>query len=137
MAPSPNSAVLILENEPVVLRSTARMLRNEGYEVYEAASPQEARTIVERTPRPISLLICDLELDGLQGREAVIMLQAIRPEMRVLFMSGSDGAHFRVELEREHRYFLRKPFARTRLLECVSFVLEGWQEPIDASKRSA
>jgi CheY-like chemotaxis protein len=137
MAPSPKSTVLVLENEPVVLRSTARLLRNEGYAVHEAASPQEARTIVERILEPISLLICDLELDGLQGREAAIMLQALRPEMRVLFMSGSDGAHFREQLEREHRYFLRKPFGRTRLLECVTFVLEGWREPIDASKRSA
>ncbi len=65
------------------------------------------------------------------------MLQALRPEMRVLFMSGSDGALFREQLEREHRYFLRKPFSRARLLECVRFVLEGWQEPIDASQRSA
>jgi DNA-binding NtrC family response regulator len=138
MEPSPKATILILENEPIVLRSTAKILREEGYEVYEAASAPEAHVVVDAVRKAFPLLICDLALDGLQGRDAAATLQSLRPEMRVLFMmSGSDGARFRPQLERERRYFLRKPFDRRRLLECVAFVLGGWAQPADAPARSA
>lgn len=125
----PKPVVLVLENDEIILRSTGRILRAEGYDAYEALSPQEARAIVDGIKKPIGLLLCDLDLDGLHGREASIMLQAHRPEMRVLFMSGSDSAHFRWQLEKEHVHFLRKPFDRKRLVELVGRVLEGWKAP--------
>jgi DNA-binding NtrC family response regulator len=125
--PKPSFTVLVLEDDPIVRSSIARILRREGYDVLEAETPAEARLIVDKLRRPIALLVCDLELKGLQGREAAIMLQALRPEMRVLFMSGGSGAHFHEQIQKEHRYFLKKPFDRRRLLELVGYVLEGWR----------
>jgi two-component system cell cycle sensor histidine kinase/response regulator CckA len=124
------ATVLILEDEEIVRRSTSRILRGEGYEVLEAESAQQARAIVDGLRKPIALLLSDLELrEGLQGREAANMLQSLRPEMRVLFMSGSHGAHHREQLEKAETFFLTKPFDRRRLLELVGFVLEGWKAP--------
>jgi DNA-binding NtrC family response regulator len=104
------------------------MLRREGYDVIDAETPAEARLIAEKLRKPIALLLCDLQLEqGLQGREAANMLQAIRPEMRVLFMSGAYDAHHRDQLEKKEQYFLSKPFDQERLLDVVGRVLEGWK----------
>jgi len=123
----PNETVLILENDPIILQSSARILRREGYDVYEAETPAEARIIVDGLRKPIALLLCDLDLNGIYGRDAANLLQALRPEMRVLFMSGGDSVQFRRELERTDRFYLKKPFDGRRLLEAVARKLHGWK----------
>ena len=123
----PGTTVLVLENDPIILRSTAAILRREGYEVYEAEKPAEARVIVDGLRKPIALLLCDLDLNGIYGRDAANMLQALRPEMRVLFMSGADSIQYRRELERTESLYLKKPLDAGRLLEVVGMKLQGWQ----------
>jgi DNA-binding NtrC family response regulator len=123
----PHLTVLILENDPIFLRSIAGILRREGYDVYEAESPAEARIIVDGLRKPIALLLCDLDLNGIYGRDAANVLQALRPEMRVLFMSGGDSVQFRRDLERTERFYLKKPFDSTRLLELIALKLQGWR----------
>ena len=123
----PSATILVLENDPIALRSTAGILRRDGYDVYEAETPAEARIIVDGLRKPIALLICDLDLNGIYGRDAANALQALRPEMQVLFMSGGDSAQFRRELERTEWHYLKKPFDSTRLLELVALKLKGWQ----------
>lgn len=109
--------ILVLDDEELIRRTVGRVLRQAGYDVQEAATPTEAREIIEG--RPVDLLLCDLALEGLQGREAAIMLQARRPEMRVLYMSGSSEAEFREELEQREAVFLAKPFELSDLLAAV------------------
>jgi DNA-binding response OmpR family regulator len=123
----PGVTVLVLENDPIFLRSIAGVLRREGYDVYEAETPAEARIIVDGLRKPIALLVCDLDLNGIYGRDAANALQALRPEMRVLFMSGGDSVQFRRELERTERLYLKKPFDATQLLELIAFKLQGWK----------
>jgi DNA-binding NtrC family response regulator len=123
----PSATVLVLENDPIFLRSIAGVLRREGYDVYESESPAEARIIVDGLRKPIALLLCDLDLNGIYGRDAANVLQALRPEMRVLFMSGGDSVQFRRELERNERFYLKKPFDSTRLLELIALKLQGWR----------
>jgi len=123
----PSATVLVLENDPIILRSTGGILRRAGYDVYEAETPAEARIIVDGLRKPIALLLCDLDLNGIHGRDAANMLLAIKPEMRVLFMSGADSVQFRGELERTERLYLKKPFDSTRLLELVALKLDGWR----------
>jgi DNA-binding NtrC family response regulator len=123
----PSATVLVLENDPIFLRSIAGVLRREGYDVYEAESPAEARIIVDGLRKPIALLVCDLDLNGIYGRDAANALQALRPEMRVLFMSGGDSVQFRRELERTERIYLKKPFDVSQLLELIAFKLQGWK----------
>lgn len=126
----PGTTVLVLENDPIILQSTARILRREGFDVYEAESPAEAKIIVEGVRKPIALLLCDLDLNGIHGRDAANMLLAVKPEMRVLFMSGGDSIQFRSELERTERLYLKKPFDQRRLLEVVGLKLQGWKAAI-------
>jgi DNA-binding NtrC family response regulator len=123
----PHLTVLILENDPIFLRSIAGILRREGYDVYEAESPAEARIIVDGLRKPIALLLCDLDLNGIYGRDAANVLQSLRPEMRVLFMSGGDSVQFRRDLERTERFYLKKPFDSVRLLELIALKLQGWR----------
>ncbi len=123
----PSQTVLVLENDPIILRSTAGILRRVGYDVYEAESPAEARIIVDGLRKSIALLLCDLDLNGIHGRDAANVLQALRPEMRVLFMSGGDSVQFRRDLERTERLYLKKPFDNRRLLEAVARKLDGWK----------
>jgi DNA-binding NtrC family response regulator len=123
----PDQTVLILENDLIILQSTARILRREGYDVYEAESPADAKIIAEGLRKPIALLLCDLDLNGIYGRDAANMLQSLRPEMRVLFMSGGDSVQFRRELERTERFYLKKPFDGRLLLEAVAQKLHGWK----------
>ena len=123
----PSATVLVLDNDSIVLRSTAGILRREGYDVYEAETPAEARIVVDGLRKPIALLLCDLDLNGVHGRDAANVLQALRPQMHVLFMSGGDSVQFRRELERTEQYYLKKPFDKKRLLELVALKLERWQ----------
>jgi len=123
----PNATVLVLDNDSIILRSVAGILRREGYDVYEAETPAEARIIVDGLRKPIALLLCDLDLNGIYGRDAANMLLAIKPEMRVLFMTGADSIQYRRELERTESLYLKKPFDRTHLLALVARKLEGWK----------
>ncbi|MGE0160736.1 MAG: response regulator [Gemmatimonadales bacterium] len=123
----PGTTIVVLENDTIILQSTARSLRREGYDVYEAETPAEARIIVDGLRKPVALLLCDLDLNGIHGRDAANALQALRPEMRVLFMSGGDSIQFRRDLERTERLYLKKPFDNARLLELVALKLEGWK----------
>lgn len=115
--------LLVLDDEDSLRRNVGRMLKRFGYEVLEASSAQEARQVLESSAGPVALLLCDLNLVGLPGREAAIMLQARRPEMRVLFMSGSTEADFRTELEGSEPVFLAKPFTLAELRAAVEKAL--------------
>ncbi|HET9947783.1 MAG TPA: response regulator [Longimicrobiales bacterium] len=115
--------ILVLDDEPIVRRGAMRLLLARGYDVLEAATAAEALRLLEETEDPVHLLICDLLLEGLPGREAAILLQARRPDMRVLYMSGSDEAEFRRQLEREEPVFLAKPFRSAQLYEAVERAL--------------
>lgn len=118
--------ILVLEDEHALRGAVVRILELHGHEVYDAPSAAEARGALNALDEPIHLLLCDLVLEGLDGREAAIMLQARRPEMRVLFMSGfSSPNSFRNELEASEAVFLAKPFDSNTLLDAVRMALEG------------
>ncbi len=114
--------ILVLDDEESMRVLASHLLRGDGYEVDVAASAFEARAVVDK--RPPDLLLCDLALDGLQGREAANMLQARRPGLKVLYMSGNDEADFRKEIEHGPAAFLAKPFERDALLAAVKRALE-------------
>jgi DNA-binding NarL/FixJ family response regulator len=76
------------------------------------------------------MLICDLMLPGLSGREAANALQARRPGMKVLFISGySSHDSFRKELAEGGSSFLGKPFDLRALAEATGAVLAGGRWP--------
>jgi len=112
--------VLILEDDPAIRNAAARILELYEYRVLEAADAHEAIGILERHQGPLDLILCDLVLPGLAGREAANALLARRPGTPVLYTSGySSRDSFRQDMETSGARFLPKPFEVAELLEAV------------------
>jgi len=122
----PPPTILVLDDDPVIRRVMDRILSGQGYEVLSAGRAHEARRVLDEHEGPIDLLLCDLVLPDLSGREAANLLMARRPELRVIFTSGySSHGSFRGELAHADWAFLAKPFEPAQLLEVVAAALEG------------
>jgi two-component system cell cycle sensor histidine kinase/response regulator CckA len=122
--------VLVVEDEPEVRRLTCEILKAHGYRVLEAANAGEALLLSERHPAPIHLMITDVVMPGLNGRELAERLSPLRPGLRVLFMSGymeNTIAH-RGLLDPDVAY-LQKPFMPEQLLTKVRATLGPPQPP--------
>ncbi len=120
--------ILLVEDEFAVRVITRRVLENAGYKVYEAAQAREARELWTRMQDSISLLLTDIVMpEGITGRELADQLRALRPALRVIFMSGyspdvagKDTAFFR----RSGNFFIEKPFSSKALLQVVRECLD-------------
>ena len=115
---SPRGAetILIVEDEPAVRRMAARALRSQGYAILEAENGAEALELLSRgTEGPVDLVLSDVVMPILNGRELGERLAVDRPEIRVLFMSGyTDDDIVRRGLLEPGAPFLQKPFVRRR-----------------------
>ena len=118
--------ILLVEDEEQVLNMAALQLEDLGYIVLAAHTPAEALYIAETYSGNIDLLITDVVLPELDGRELTINLSAIRPELKCIYMSGYTAnaiAHQGV-LE-EGVNFLQKPFSREELASKIRNVLDS------------
>lgn len=121
-AHAPTRTVMILDDDHPLRRAAERVLSRAGYRVLSASTSREANAVAAQETGEIDLLVCDLVLPDLSGREAANLLMARRPEMKVLFTSGfSSHGSFRRELE--HAGFLPKPFGVPDLLAAVATAL--------------
>ncbi|HKT60845.1 MAG TPA: ATP-binding protein [Gemmatimonadales bacterium] len=131
-APSPPASprgvetILIVEDEPAVRRMASRALRSQGYAVMEAANGAEALDVLARAAGPVDLVLSDLVMPVLNGRELSERLAVERPEIRVLFMSGyTDDDIMRRGLLQPGAPFLQKPFMAADLSRKVREILDG------------
>jgi signal transduction histidine kinase len=83
-----SETILLVEDQDEVRRVAHRILTRFGYHVIEARNAGEALLTCEQHPRPIQLLLTDVVMPLLGGRELAERLLAIRPDLKVLFMSG-------------------------------------------------
>jgi two-component system cell cycle sensor histidine kinase/response regulator CckA len=116
--------VLVVEDDAEVRKLTAEILKRQGYRVLEAANGGEAVLIGERCGQPIHLLVADLLMPTMSGPKLFQRLTPLRPEMKVLFMSGY--AHHNVVgqgLEQGFN-FVQKPFSVDVLARKVREVLD-------------
>ena len=126
--PSPRGAerILIVEDEAAVRRMTARALAGQGYAVLEAANGAEALEVLAQALDPVDLVLSDVVMPVLNGRELAEQLSAERPGLRVLFMSGyTDDDIVRRGLLRPGAPFLQKPFMPADLSRKVREMLDG------------
>ncbi|MBI4576862.1 MAG: response regulator, partial [Planctomycetes bacterium] len=112
-------------------------LRASGHTVLEAASGAEALLISERHGGTIHLLVTDVVMPHMSGRELFERLRSERPEMRTLFMSGhSDEVIAHHGVGGEGLRLLEKPFSREALQAKVREVLDGLATPAAARRES-
>ena len=116
--------VLLVEDDGALRELIAEKLTRSGYRVLAAATPAEATRTAREFSGPIDLLLADVILPGMRGPSLAENLARLRPEMRLLYMSGYS------ELDPRSRHnlpsdapFLRKPFTSDGLLLAVSQAL--------------
>jgi CheY-like chemotaxis protein len=122
--------VLLVEDEEVVRNLARRVLRDSGYHVIEAGSGEEALRLAGECPGRIDLLLTDVVMPGMNGRELAERLGEIRPETRVVFMSGYTEDVILKRGVSGDRAFLAKPFTPPMLARSV-------REALDAPTRVA
>jgi two-component system, cell cycle sensor histidine kinase and response regulator CckA len=110
--PRGRETILLVEDEPAVLEMSCYMLEHQGYTVLVAGSPSEAIRLAEGHGGQIDLLLTDVVMPEMNGRELARKLVSRRPDMGQLFMSGYTAdviAHHDVLQDGLH--FLQKPFS--------------------------
>ena len=118
--------ILLVEDDPSVRALTRHVLRGGGYTVLEAEDGPAAVAQAAAHPGPIHLLMTDVVMPGLGGREVAERVSAGRPGVLVLYTSGyADDAVVRHGLVEENVHFLQKPFLPSLLLHKVREVLDG------------
>jgi PAS domain S-box-containing protein len=118
--------VLLVEDEDAV-RSLARaVLRRHGYTVLEARHGVDALRLAERHRDDIHLLITDMDMPHMNGRDLAERLSSVRPKMKVLFMSGHTDRAAMPDVAGES---LQKPFTPETLARRVRLILDQTVEP--------
>jgi len=118
--------VLLVEDEPTILEMTTEMLQNLGYTVLAAGTPGEAVRLAHEHPGRIDLLLTDVVMPEMNGRQLAGNLLAHYPVLKRLFMSGYTAnviAHHGVLDEGVH--FIQKPFSKKDLGEKLREALDG------------
>jgi CheY-like chemotaxis protein len=118
--------ILIVEDEEAVRKSAAEYLRDNGYTVLAAGSGPAALQIAQEYSEPIHLLLTDLVMPKMSGRELAERMKTIHPRTKVVFMSGYSNNLLSSQqiLERGHT-LLQKPFRLATLGQCIRQTLNS------------
>ena len=118
--------VLLVEDESVILDLGMRMLRRLGYKVLAANSPRQAIELAQNSESPIELVISDVVMPGMNGRQLVDQLCKMHPDLKVVFMSGYPADLITQKgMLHEHVVFLQKPFTQDQLASRLREALDG------------
>ena len=125
-AGSGGETILLVEDEDAVRELTALLLETQGYRVLQAGSAEEALRLAGTRREKLDLLLTDLVLPGMSGRELAEALRSRGPGLKVLFQSGYTGEMMvRGGTVRGGMAFLQKPFTLKTLSSKIREVLEG------------
>jgi CheY-like chemotaxis protein len=123
--PQGRETILVVEDEKDVRSLIVQILRKQGYQVIEAESGAEAFDACANHEGKISLLLTDVVMPGMSGRELAEKLLSWQPEMKVLYMSGyTDDAMIRYGVLEAGMNFMQKPFSMEALAQKVRQVLD-------------
>jgi len=114
-APGGNEVILVAEDDEAVRATMERILADAGYRVLAVANAAEAMERARAAPK-LDLLVTDVVMPGMSGVEAANLLAPIRPEMRILYMSGyTNDAMLRRGVQTAGTPFIHKPFTMQAL----------------------
>ena len=133
-APGGTETILLVEDAEALRLLVRELLENAGYTVLDADTPDKALSMVESTPGPIHLLLTDMVMPRMNGQELAGRIAALKPEARVVFMSGySDQAMGDQSTLEPGALFLQKPFTVDALLTIIRRALDA-APPIDGGR---
>jgi signal transduction histidine kinase/ActR/RegA family two-component response regulator len=115
--------ILLVEDEDAVRAIVAEVLKRQGYRVFEAAHPRVACELFDCAPEAIDLLLTDVVMPDMNGPSLAQRLIAVRPDLRVLFISGYSGWALPLDHGNPNVSFLSKPFQASVLAAKVRDVL--------------
>jgi CheY-like chemotaxis protein len=121
----PGEVVLVVEDEPDVLMMTARVLRDGGYDVLEAANGRVALDLLEGHQKRLDLLVTDVAMPQIDGIELAARLRRTHPHLPVVFTSGHVGDEaLHSGLLGPESALLLKPFPPDELIACARSLLD-------------
>ena len=119
--------VLVVDDDPLVRGIIRDVLQSDGYSVLDARFNSEALVVLRQYQGPIHLMIADVMMPGINGREVAEMLAPSRPTMKVIYVSGYPEEVVREKLNPpEMMTFLQKPFRADDLLRKVRETLQDF-----------
>ena len=125
-SPVPQARILVVEDQDEVRGFATEVLRSSGYQVEEASSGDEATRLFQGRTEPIHLLLTDVVLRGMNGRELAEQFVQVFPAASVLFTSGyPDDVTARKGVPRGSVAFLPKPYSPEALTSRVAELLNS------------
>ena len=126
MASRGTETILVVEDDPALRQITRVFLESSGYTVLEAPDPAEAIRLASNFQKTIHCLLTDFVLPGMNGHELARQLIEVRPQMKVLYVSGyTDEAFSRNSFMEPGAAFLQKPYSRLTLTRKIREVLDA------------
>jgi CheY-like chemotaxis protein len=125
-APRGVERILVVEDEELLSELTSRILRSAGYTVCTARSGADALELLEHQTEAVQLVLTDIVMPGMNGRELGARIAEAYPSIRVLYTSGySDHAGVGSEGTPRAEHFIGKPYSRTELTRRVRDLLDS------------
>jgi CheY-like chemotaxis protein len=120
-----SGTILVAEDSEEVQKLMSEVLREEGYQVLVAQNGEEALRLVEDHPGPIHLLLTDVVMPGVGGKEVADLMASLRPETKVLYTSGytNQAVCLTAGMRGPGTAYLQKPFSPDDLIRRVRDVL--------------
>lgn len=124
--PAHPATILLVEDDEAVREITAAILQEIGYSTLIAPTPQDALDLCSAGREPIDLLLTDVIMPGMNGKELSQRIAEHRPDIKVLFMSGYSAEIINQKgIPAAGRYFIQKPFDRRALDLKIQSILSG------------
>jgi PAS domain S-box-containing protein len=119
-----NGSILVVDDDPSIRDIVTMMLETSGYRVIEATSPAEALELTDKHSREIRLLITDVIMPEMNGRDLAKQIESVHPDLKCLFMSGyTDTVIAHHGVLDESVLFIQKPFSMAELNDKVQRAL--------------
>ncbi|MGH9354713.1 MAG: PAS domain S-box protein, partial [Terriglobia bacterium] len=121
-----DESILLVEDDASVRGLLTRFLNSKGYDVLEAQNGEEALTVCMGRSRPIHMILTDVVMPQMNGRELARRIASLHPETKVLYMTGYAGNKIGdAEVLDENARFIQKPFSADALADKIRTILDA------------